>query len=116
MVIVKEQFHDCDCFHILHALIKEAHTSVEGTLEPVETLNWLTRVKYPTTKGSEVEFIIQYDEVLTRYNDAKTNAQVKLSDSIKKLFLQQAFIDIKVLNNVSARENYGAYNSNMCTF
>ncbi|CAB9528754.1 Retrotransposon protein [Seminavis robusta] len=103
-VIVKEHFHDCDCFHILHALIQDAHTSVEGTLESMETLNWLTRVKYSTTKGSAVEFIINYDEVLTRYNDSKTNEQDKLSDSIQKLFLQQAFIDIKVLNDISARE------------
>ncbi|CAB9517123.1 Retrotransposon protein [Seminavis robusta] len=109
-VIVKEHFHDCDCFHILHALIQDAHTSVEGTLESVETLNWLTRVKYSTTKGSAVEFIIHYDEVLTRYNDSKTNAQDKLSDSIQKLFLQQAFIDIKVLNDISAREQ-----ENMCS-
>ncbi|CAB9524802.1 hypothetical protein SEMRO_1587_G284230.1 [Seminavis robusta] len=76
----------------------------------METLNWLTRVKYSTTKGSAVEFIIHYDEVLTRYNDSKTNAQDKLSDSIQKLFLQQAFIDIKVLNDISAREQ-----ENMCS-
>ncbi|CAB9529787.1 Retrotransposon protein [Seminavis robusta] len=66
--------------------------------------------QYSTTKGSAVEFIIHYDEVLTRYNDSKTNEQDKLSDSIQKLFLQQAFIDIKVLNDISAREQ-----ENMCS-
>ncbi|CAB9507998.1 Retrotransposon protein [Seminavis robusta] len=109
-VVVKDHFHDCDCFHILHELIHDAHNSVEGSIESVDTLNWLTRIKYSTTKGSAVEFIINYDEVLTRYSDSKTSEQDKLSDSIQKLFLQQAFIDIKVLNDISAREQ-----ENMCS-
>ncbi|CAB9522224.1 unknown protein [Seminavis robusta] len=83
-----------------------------GSLESVETLNWLTSVKYSTVgKGSAVEFIIKFDEVLTQYNDSKPTETDRLSDSIKKLFLQQAFVKIKLLNDISAREQEGICNN-----
>ena len=43
-VIVQEHFHDVDCFAILLKLVEDAQTSVAGTLESVENLNWLTSV------------------------------------------------------------------------
>ncbi|CAB9507072.1 hypothetical protein SEMRO_291_G109520.1 [Seminavis robusta] len=74
-VIVKSHFHDCNCYDIIVKLIADAHVSVAGTLESVDTLNWLTSTRYATSKGSAVEFIIKFDETVTKYNDAQAMAR-----------------------------------------
>ena len=103
-VIVKNHFQDFNCFDILVELIADAHQSVSGTLGSLDVLNWITSITYSSLKGSAVDFIVNFDETITRYNDSKAADQDKLSDSNKKLFLQRAFSKVKVLNDVATRE------------
>ena len=103
-VIVKNHFQDFNCFDVLVELISDAHQSVSGTLESLDVLNWITSITYTSLKGSAVDFIVKFDEKVTRYNDSKAAEADKLSDSSKKLFLQRAFSNVKVLNDVATRE------------
>ncbi|CAB9530182.1 hypothetical protein SEMRO_2776_G336840.1 [Seminavis robusta] len=105
-VIVKSHFHDSDCFAILVELVQDAHLSVAGSLDHVETLKWLTSVQYsPEEQGPAVDFIVKFDTVVTRYNDGQGNSSDRLTDGIQKLFLQRVFTGVTTLNDISAREH-----------
>ena len=102
--IVKSHFHECDCFNILIELFLDAKASVVGSLDHVETINWLSSIQYNPGKSPAVDFIIEFDTKVTQYNDGQFTAGDRLTDSMKKLFLQRAFTHIHVLNDVRARE------------
>ena len=105
-VIVEQHFHDMDCFAILQKLVDDAHTSVAGTLESVKTLSWLTSIRYiPLKHGSASGFIIKFDRALTEYNDCQKNHGDKISNGMKKTFLQQAVRDVKSFNDIRVREH-----------
>ena len=102
--IVKKHFEEPDCFEILKLIREDAHRSQEGKQALMDLLGTLITTRFNPTRGhTATSFVIKFDELLTKYNDANDEAG-RLQDQMQKTLMQNSVSRVKVLNDIRVRE------------